>query len=124
MQFVLPKNYHDCVPPVRLHTVPGLFGTRLWATTVHCTPNCASCCQYSTKPVGPAFIAGAQLLNRTRLPDQLADRVFAVADRAQAAYLTIRFDYRCSNRLGMDIQTKNRNFSLMTGSSLVALVCS
>jgi hypothetical protein len=32
---------------------PSFFGTRVGATTTHCTPNCASC-QYSTNPVGPA----------------------------------------------------------------------
>jgi hypothetical protein len=58
------------------------------------------------------------LLHRTQLPDEFTDRIFTVGDRAQAAYLTIGFHYRCSNRLGVDIQPKNRNFSLMTGSSV------
>jgi hypothetical protein len=56
------------------------------------------------------------MLRRTKLADELANRIFAVSDRSQAANLAIRFGYCHSYRFGMDIQPKNRNFSLMTGS--------
>jgi hypothetical protein len=44
------------------------------------------------------------MLDRTKLPDQLANRLFAVGYRSQAAYLAIRLGYRNSYRFGMDIQ--------------------
>jgi hypothetical protein len=45
-------------------------------------------------------------------------------NRSQASHLTIRLRNRDGDRLGMDIQTQNRNFSFMTGSlPLVALSC-
>jgi len=40
------------------------------------------------------------------LPDELADRLFPVGDRSQAADLAIRFRYCHSYRFGMDIQTQ------------------
>jgi hypothetical protein len=46
------------------------------------------------------------LLWRTKLLDELADRIFAVGDRAQAAHLAIRFRYRHGYRFGVDIQTQ------------------
>jgi hypothetical protein len=46
------------------------------------------------------------MLGRSRLPDELPDRLFPVGDRSQAADLAIRFCYRNSNRFGMDIQTQ------------------
>jgi hypothetical protein len=45
------------------------------------------------------------MLGRTKLPDQLADRFFAVGDRSQAANLAIRLCYRNGYRFGVDIQT-------------------
>jgi hypothetical protein len=56
------------------------------------------------------------MLGRTKLADELADRIFAVGDRSQAANLAIRFGYCNRYRFGMDIQTQNRTFSFMTGS--------
>jgi hypothetical protein len=47
------------------------------------------------------------LLGRTKLLDQLADRIFAVRNRPQAAYFAIRFGYDNCDRLGMDIQGEN-----------------
>jgi hypothetical protein len=46
------------------------------------------------------------MLQRTKLADELADRIFAVGDRFQAANLAIRFAYCNSYRFGMDIQTQ------------------
>jgi hypothetical protein len=54
----------------------------------------------------PRFVAGAQLLRRTKLPDELADRIFAVGNRPQAAYLPIRFRYGNCDRLSMDIHAQ------------------
>jgi hypothetical protein len=45
------------------------------------------------------------MLGRTKLPDELADRLFAVGDRSQAADLAIRFCYCHGYRFGVDIQT-------------------
>ena len=42
----------------------------------------------------------------TKLPDQLADRLFAVGDRSQAAHLAIRLGYCYGYRFGMDIQAQ------------------
>jgi hypothetical protein len=49
---------------------------------------------------------GTQLLGRAKLPDQLADRLFTVGYRSQAAHLAIRLGYSHGYRLGMDIQTQ------------------
>src|SRR6516164_7679757 len=38
----------------------------------------------------PSFVASAQLLRWTKLLDELANRIFTVGDRAQAAYLNHR----------------------------------
>lgn len=46
------------------------------------------------------------MLGRPKLLNQLADRLFAVGDRSQAANLAIRLGYRNSNRLGMDIESQ------------------
>ena len=46
------------------------------------------------------------MLGRTKLADELADRIFAVGDHSQAANLAIRFGYCNSYRFGMDIQTQ------------------
>jgi hypothetical protein len=43
------------------------------------------------------------LLGHTKLLDKLADRLFAVGDRAQAADLTILFGDRHGYRFGVDI---------------------
>jgi hypothetical protein len=59
--------------------------------------------QYVASRTG--FIAGPQLLHRTKLVHQLADRLFPVCYRSQTAYLAVRFGYRDGNRLGMDIQS-------------------
>jgi hypothetical protein len=53
-----------------------------------------------------SFLAGPQMLGRTQLPDQLADRFFAVGDRSQAANLAIWFGYCYSYRFGMDIHAQ------------------
>jgi hypothetical protein len=58
--------------------------------------------QYEARRAG--FIAGPQLLSRAMLPDQFANRLFAIGYRAQAAYLAIRLGY--GYRFGMDIQTQ------------------
>src|ERR1700756_5333671 len=62
----------DRVPSIRLHTVPGLL--RNQARRYHHTVDS----QLRQLPIKyeacwTRFIAGAQLLRRTKLPDQLAD---------------------------------------------------
>ena len=49
------------------------------------------------------LIASAQLLGRTKLLDELANRIFAVGDRAQAAYLAVWLGDCDSYRFGVDI---------------------
>ena len=46
------------------------------------------------------------MLGWPKLPDEPADRIFAVGDRAQAADLAICLGYCYSYRFGMDIQTQ------------------
>jgi hypothetical protein len=46
------------------------------------------------------------MFNRTKLPDQPPDRLFAVGDRSQAANLAIWFSYRNGDRFRMDIQAQ------------------
>jgi hypothetical protein len=46
------------------------------------------------------------LFSRTKLLDELPDRVFAVGDRAQAPNLAIRLGDRNRYRFGVDIQTQ------------------
>jgi hypothetical protein len=46
------------------------------------------------------------LLGRIKPPDELANRIFPVGDRAQAAYLTVRVGYRYGYGFRMDIQTQ------------------
>src|ERR1039457_6150775 len=46
------------------------------------------------------------MLRRTQPLNQLADRLFAVGDRSQAANLAIRLGYGNGKRLGMDIQSQ------------------
>jgi hypothetical protein len=46
------------------------------------------------------------MLGRTKLANELADRIFAVGDHSQAANLAVRFGYCNSYRFGMDIQTQ------------------
>jgi hypothetical protein len=41
-----------------------------------------------------------------KLTDELADRLFAVGNRTQAAHFTIWLGYRYGNRLGMDIHAQ------------------
>jgi hypothetical protein len=43
------------------------------------------------------------LLGQTKLLNKLADRIFAVGDRAQAVYLAILFGDRHGYRFGVDI---------------------
>jgi hypothetical protein len=43
------------------------------------------------------------MLGRTKLPDQLPDRLFPVGDRSQAANLAIRLGYCYGYRFSMDI---------------------
>jgi hypothetical protein len=58
------------------------------------------------KPRRAGFIAGPQLLNGTKLLDQLTDRFLAVGYRTQAAYLAIRLGYGDGYRFGVDIQAQ------------------
>jgi hypothetical protein len=44
------------------------------------------------------------MLGRPKLPDELADRIFTVGNRAQAANLAIRLGYCYGYCFGMDIQ--------------------
>jgi hypothetical protein len=60
--------------------------------------------EYEARRAG--FVTGPQLVDRSKLPDQLPDRLFAVRDRTQAAYFTIRLGYGYGYRFGMDIQTQ------------------
>jgi hypothetical protein len=46
------------------------------------------------------------MLGRTKLPDQLPDRLFPVGDRSQAANLAIWLGYCYRDRFGVDIQTQ------------------
>src|ERR1700751_216798 len=73
------------VPPVRLHPISRLL--RYQRRCYHCAVDT----QLGQLPVQyescwPRFVAGAQLLRRTKLPDELADRIFAVGNRPQAAH--------------------------------------
>jgi hypothetical protein len=43
------------------------------------------------------------MLGRAKLPDEPADRIFAVGNRSQAANFAIRLGYRYSYRFGVDI---------------------
>jgi hypothetical protein len=46
------------------------------------------------------------MFGRSKLAYELADRIFAVGNRSQAANLAVRFGYCDSYRFGMDIQTQ------------------
>jgi hypothetical protein len=46
------------------------------------------------------------MLGRPKLPDELADRIFTVGNRAQAANLAIRLGHCYGYRFGMDIQAQ------------------
>jgi len=46
------------------------------------------------------------MFRRPKLPDELADRIFAVGNRSQAAYLAIRLGNGYGYRFGMDIQAQ------------------
>ena len=93
------------VPPVRLHAISGLLRNQGWRhhhalhTQLRQLPIQYESCR-------PRFIAGAQLLRRIKLLDELANRIFPVGDRAQAAYLAARIAYRYCYRFGVDIQTQ------------------
>src|SRR5580698_11074900 len=73
------------VPPVRLHPISRLlrYQRRCYHRAVDTQPGQLPV-QYES--CWPRFVAGAQLLRRTKLPDELADRIFAVGNRPQAAY--------------------------------------
>jgi hypothetical protein len=93
------------VQPVRLDPLAWLLRNKSWRN------NRALDSQLSQLPVEyearrAGFIAGPQLLNGTKLLDQLPDRFLAVGYRTQAAYLAIRFSYGYGNRFGVDIQTQ------------------
>ena len=95
----------QCVPPVRLHTVSGLLRNqarrhhRALDSQLRKLP-----VKYEARRAG--FVAGAQMLGWTKLPDQLPDRIFAVGYRSQTANLAIWFGYCYGYRFGMDIQTQ------------------
>src|ERR1700720_1779748 len=90
------------IPPVGLHPVAGFGWNQRWRYDHALDPQlCQLPIQHITRRT--SFIAGPQMLGRAKLLNQLADRLFAVRDRSQAANLAIRLGYRNSNRLGMDI---------------------
>ena len=90
------------VPPVRLHAVSGLLRNqarryhRALDTQLRQLPVQYESCR-------PRFIAGAQLLGRTKLLDELADRIFTVGNRPQAAHLAVWLGYCYGYRFGVDI---------------------
>lgn len=93
------------IPPVRLHPIARLH--RNQRGRHHCAlhPQLRQLpVQYVASRIG--FIAGPQLLHRTKLLHQLVDRLFPVGYRSQAAYLAVLLGYRDRNRLGMDIQSQ------------------
>ncbi len=93
------------IPPVGLDPVPGLLRNQRRRHHIALDSQLRQLpVQYEARRAG--FIAGSQMLGRTKLADELADRIFAVGDRAQAANLAIRFGYCNSYRFGMDIQTQ------------------
>src|SRR6266852_1725497 len=109
--------------PVRLHPIARLH--RNQRGRHHCAlhPQLRQLpVQYVASRTG--FIAGPQLLHRTKLLHQLADRLFPVGDCSQAAYLAVLLGYRDGNRLGMDIQSQ-KSYLLFHDRSfpLVALNC-
>ena len=56
-------------------------------------------------PGRPGLIAGPQLLHRSELANQFANRFQAVRDHSERTDLSARFGHRHGDRLGMDIQT-------------------
>jgi hypothetical protein len=93
------------IPPVRLDPVTRLLRNQR---------RCYDCALYSQlrqlpveyKPCRTGFVTGPQLVGRSKPFDQLADRLFAVGYRTQAAYLAVRLGYRYGYRFRMDIQTQ------------------
>src|ERR1039458_1853702 len=93
------------IPPIRLHPVAGLGRNQRWRYDRALDP------QLRQLPIQhiarwTRLVAGTQMLRRTQPLNQLADRLFAVGDRSQAANLAIRLGYGNSKRLGMDIQSQ------------------
>jgi hypothetical protein len=103
------------IPPVGLDLVPGLLRNQRRRYHIALYSQLGQLpVKYEARRAG--FIAGPQLLRRTKLADELANRIFAVGDRSQTTNLTIRFSYCNGDRFGMESMPKNRNFSIMTGS--------
>jgi len=93
------------VPPVGLYLVPGLFRNQRRRHHIALDSQLRQLpVKYEPRRAG--FIAGPQMLDRSKFPDQLADRLFAVGNRSQAANLSIRLCYCHGYRFGMDIQTQ------------------
>jgi hypothetical protein len=93
------------IPPIGLHAVPRLL--RYQRRRYHCALDTQlSQLPVQYEPCRTRLVAGAQLFGRTKLLDELADRIFTVGDRAQGAYFAIRLGYRYGYRLGVDIQTQ------------------
>src|ERR1035438_2449504 len=93
------------IPPICLHPVPGLGRNQSRRHDRTLDPQLRQL-PIQHIPRWTRLVAGTQMLRRTKLLDQLADRLFAVGDRSQAANLAIRLGYGNSNRLGMDIQSQ------------------
>ena len=92
------------IPPVCLDTISRLLRNQRWCNHIALDSQLRQLpIDYEARRAG--FIAGPQLLGRTKLLDELADRIFAVGNRAQATNLATRFGYCYSYRFGMDIQT-------------------
>src|ERR1700722_11615632 len=93
------------IPPVGLDLVPGLLRNQRRRHHIALDAQLRQLpIEYEAGRAG--FIAGPQLLRRSKLADELADRIFAVGNRSQAAYLAIRFGYGYSYRFGMDIHAE------------------
>jgi hypothetical protein len=90
------------IPPIGLNSIPGLDRHK---RRCH---NLALDAQLRQLPVHnvarrSGFITGSQLGCRTKLLDQLADRLSGVGNRSQAPHLALRLRDRYGDRLGMDI---------------------
>ena len=90
------------ITPIRLHPIAGFGRNQRWR---HDRTLDAQLRQLPIQHITrrTSFIASPQMLGRAKLLNQLADRLFPIRDRSQAANLAIRLGYRNSNRLGMDI---------------------
>jgi hypothetical protein len=93
------------IPPIGLDAISRLLRNQRWRNHIALDSQLRQLpVEYEARRAG--FIAGPQMFGRSKLADELADRIFTVGDRSQAANLAVRFGYCNSYRFGMDIQTQ------------------